>query len=320
MTVIGILQTPLVPAGGEREQDVRRACFAGSWYAGDRFALATQVDDLLARITRPAVGRRPVALISPHAGYRYSGSVAAAGYACLRGHAYKRVIVLAFSHRRAGSYHGVDVPRDLTAYGTPLGEVPIDREACDRLLAQPLFRSTPSLDEGEHSLEMQLPFLQRILSGFRLVPLYVGKLSDADAVAVARALRSIVDDDTLLVASSDFTHYGASFGYQPFTNEVPKRLDELAEQAAAPLLRVDYDGFAAHLAKTGDTICGRGPIRVLLRVLSLQGGIEGVRAARDTSGNMTGDWTSSVTYQSFAFARRPERPDGSEREGKKKRP
>ena len=86
---------------------------------------------------------------------------------------------------------------------------------------------------------------------------------------------------------------------------MPRRLRELAEQAAAPLIACDYDGFVAHLTKTGDTICGRGPVSLLLRALSMQGGAEGTRTASDTSGQMTGDWENSVTYQSFIFTRRP---------------
>lgn len=283
---------------------VRRAYCAGSWYPGEPAELSKQVDELLGRASPPQVAGKPRALICPHAGYSFSAPVAAGGYACLRGHSYKRVIVLAFSHRNANRYRGVDVPKELTAYSTPLGQVPIDRKACDGLLANPLFSSDPQVDAGEHSLELQLPFLQRTLKEFELVPLLVGQMSDADCVKAAQAILPWVDDDTLLVASSDFTHFGPNYGYQPFKDDVENKLRELADQAAAPLLKADYDGFAAHLAKTGDSICGHGPIKLLLRILSMQGGADGIRAAFDTSGHMSGDWTNSVTYQSFVFTRR----------------
>jgi len=284
---------------------VRPAHCAGSWYPAEPAALTKQVDNLLARASTPQMSDRPIAVISPHAGYRYSAPVAAAGYACLKGHSYKRVIVLALSHRGASSYHGVDVPRDLTAYATPLGDVPIDRAVCDQLLDNPLFTSNPGIDRGEHSLELQLPFLQRVLGEFSLVPLLVGRMSDRDYAEAAKAIVPLVDDQTLLVASSDFTHFGPNFGYQPFKKDVKSKLRELADQAAGPILLCDYDGFVAHLAKTRDTICGRGPITLLLRILSMQGGARGVRGAYDTSGQITGDWTNSVTYQSFVFTRRP---------------
>ena len=290
-------------SAGERGETVRPAYRAGSWYPGEPGALARQVDDFLTQASPPRVAAKPLAVISPHAGYRFSGPTAAAGYKTLQGHTYQRVIVLAFSHSAAGSYVGVDVPDKLTAYKTPLGEVPLDRAVCDALLKNPLFAPHPDVDRGEYSLELQLPFLQRVLAGFQLVPLLVGRLTDSDCAAAARAILPWLDNDTLLVASSDFTHFGPNFRYQPFKDDVPNKLQELGDQAAAPILRCDYDGFAAHLAKTQDTICGRGPIRLLLRLLSMRGGAEGVRAAFDTSGNITGDWSNSVTYQAIMLTR-----------------
>ncbi len=290
---------------GQDDATVRPAGFAGSWYPGTRAALAKQIDGLFERAAPPKISGKPVAVISPHAGYRYCAPVASAAYACLRGQTYKRVIVLAFSHRSAGAYQGVDVPGELTAYATPLGNVSIEREACDRLVEHRLFTSNPEIGRGEHSLELQLPFLQRALKDFKLVPLLVGRMSDGDCAQVAQAILPLVDEDTLLVASSDFTHYGRRFGYRPPAENVPAKIGELAGQAANSINACDYDGFAAHLAKTQDTICGRGPIKLLLRILSMQGGAQGVRAAFDTSGQMTGDWSNSVTYQSFVFTRRP---------------
>jgi len=284
---------------------VRPAYCAGGWYPGDADALAKEVDSLLAKAASPHLAGKPIAIISPHAGYRFSAPTAAAGYKCLKNHTYRCVIVLAFSHRYVDTYQGVDVPAKMTAYQTPLGDVPIDRESCDALLREPGFASHPDVDRGEHSLELQLPFLQRLLGDFRLVPLLVGRMSESEETAAARAILPLLGDDTLLVASSDFTHFGPRFGYTPFSNDVPDKLWELGDQAAAPILLCDYDGFAAHLAKTGDTICGRGPIRLLLRVLSMGGGASGVRAAFDTSGNLIGDWVNSVTYQSIVLTRPP---------------
>ncbi len=288
---------------GEGGGKVRPAYCAGTWYPGDAADLSKEIDELLARASPPEVPEKPLAVISPHAGYRFSAPVAAAGYRLLRDHTYKRVIVLAFSHRGASSYSGVDVPSDQTAYRTPLGDVPIDREVCDQLLKDPVFASHAGIDRGEHSLELQLPFLQKVLTDFRLVPLLVGRMSTAEYAAAAKALLPLVDEDTLLVASSDFTHFGPNFGYQPFREEVPEKLRELADRATAPIMKCDFDGFLAHLAKTNDTICGRGPIALLLRVLSMRAGASGVRAAFDTSGRLTGDWHNSVTYQSFVFTR-----------------
>jgi len=301
-TVVAIQGVPVM--AGEVGK-VRPAACAGTWYPGDRAGLTKLLDDLMAGAAAPTVPGKPIAVIAPHAGYRYSAPVAAAAYTSLRSQTYKRVIILAFSHRAASLYRGVDVPKELTAYATPLGNVPIDRHVCDKLLESSVFTSNPRVDAGEHSLELQLPFLQRVLKDFALVPLLVGQMSDRDYAAAAQALRPWLDADTLLVVSSDCTHFGPNYGYQPFQSDVENELRKLADQAAATLQGCDYDGFAAHLTKTNDTICGRGPIALLLRTLSMGGGAQAVRAAYDTSGRMTGDWANSVTYQSFVFTRRP---------------
>jgi AmmeMemoRadiSam system protein B/AmmeMemoRadiSam system protein A len=284
---------------------VRPPGMPGFWYPNDRAALAKQVDKFLATASAASVEGKPIALISPHAGYSIAGPTMAAGYHCLQGHEYKRVIVLGFSHPLSHSYRGVEVTAELTAYATPLGNAPIDRAVCDELLKHRLFISKPSVDRGEHSVENMLPFLQQVLKDFRFVPLLVGQMSERDYTEAAEALLPFIDQDTLLVASSDFTHYGAGYGYKPFSDDVPHKLRELADQAAAPILKADFDGFRNHLSKTGDSICGRGPISLLLRILSMQGGAEGVLAAVDTSGRLTGDWSHSVTYQSIVLTRRP---------------
>ncbi len=288
----------------EGEAEVRKAYCAGNWYPADSAVLAKNIDDLLARASPPTLQQKPIAVVSPHAGYRYSAPVAAAGYRCLDGHTYKRVIVLAFSHQSAGRYQGVDVPGELTAYRTPLGDVPVDRKVCDALLKSPMFASHPGIDRGEHSLELQLPFLQRVLEEFRLVPLLVGRMSTEDYAEAAKAIIPWLDDETLLVASSDFTHFGPRYGYEPFTDDVPSRLRMLGDQAAAAIQNCDFDGFVDHLDKTRDTICGRGPITLLLRILSMGEGGQGVRVAFDTSGQITGDFSNSVTYQSIVLTPR----------------
>jgi AmmeMemoRadiSam system protein B len=293
-----------LPARGADDPKVRAPACAGTWYPADAGELAKFLDELLAQAKPPAIDGPPVALICPHAGYRFSAPTAAAAYATVRGHGFKRVIVLAFSHRHANRYHSIEVPGELTAYRTPLGEVPIDRAACARLLGNALFTSNPAVDAGEHSLELQLPILQRTLTDFKLVPLLIGQLRAAEYAQAAQALLPLVDANTLLVASTDCTHFGPDYGYVPFQEDVPDKLRELAEKAAAPLIRCDFDGFAEHLHKTGDTICGRNPVLLLLRVLSAQGGATGVRAAYDTSGRQLNDYRNSVTYQSFVFTRR----------------
>lgn len=295
----------MAQAQDTNKTNVRPPVCAGTWYPGDRDKLNQMVDKLMDEARPPAVDGKPLAVIAPHAGYRFSAPVAAAAYRSLRGQAYKRVFVMAFSHRRAGMYRGVHVPDDLEAYEMPGGRVPIDREAVATLKKNPAFVSIAGLDRDEHSLELQLPFLQAAIKSFRLVPLYVGQMSPQHFASAAHTIMSCMDDDSLLVASSDFTHFGPNYGYEPFKDNLPTRLAGLADQSAASLLTCDFDGFAEHMQTTDDTICGQGPILLLLRILSMKSGAQAVRAAFDTSGHMTGDYANSVTYQSFVFAPRP---------------
>lgn len=276
---------------------------AGSWYPGDPEGLRREVRRMLdqADLSDLSSHRGPVlGLISPHAGYRYSGGVAAHGYRLLEGRNIRRVVVLGPSHRVP--FRGLAIP-DATHWSTPLGEVPLDQEALDRLRQSGgVFATRPDAFAQEHSVDMQIPFLQVVAPEATLVPIVVGQVGPAEAREAAATLRSIVDDHTVIVASSDFTHYGPNYGHVPFRDRVPERLEDLAMQAAKPLAQMDLDGFQAHLQSTGDTICGAGPILVLLATLPASA--EAVPLRFDTSGRMTGDYQNSVSYFSIAFVPR----------------
>jgi AmmeMemoRadiSam system protein B/AmmeMemoRadiSam system protein A len=299
----------LTGCGASQGQEVRPAVCAGTWYPADKTDLSSLVDRLIAEAPAASVPGRPIALIVPHAGLRYSGPVAASGYKLLQGHKYERVIILAISHRLSSFYRGASVLANFSAFQTPLGQVNVDQQACQALLQNNLFRNVQEADAQEHSLEIQLPFLQRVLGPFHLVPILVGQCESQDYEPMAQALRQIVNDQTLLVASSDFTHYGPAYGYVPFTDNVQNRLTELADRAIKPILACDSEGFGQHVAQTGDTICGRNAVRLMLRVLQLLGGADGTLLQRDTSGRITGDLRNSVTYVSVAFtAAKSKRP------------
>jgi hypothetical protein len=256
------------------------------------------LDGFLARAQPSAPAGRMVALISPHAGYQWSGPTAAFGFALLRGQSYQRVIVMAPSH--AAGFGGYSV-LDAEVYRTPLGEIPIDGAATAALRQSPDHREPRSAWTDEHAVEMQLPFLQRVLKpGFKLVPILVGgNISDDQLQHLADALAALADGQTLVVVSTDFTHYGANFGYQPFTDNVAKRLrSDLAGPAVAAIEKLDLAAFEAHLKKTDDTICGREAIKVLLR---MKPNATARLLALNTSGDQTGDYRSSVSYASIAL-------------------
>lgn len=179
---------------------------AGSWYPDDPEALRAEVELYLAAGQGASVPGRLVALISPHAGLRYSGPVAAWGYGLLRGRERLTAVLVGPSHRMA--FEGVSVvPRG--AFETPLGEVPIDEElARDLALRSDVVRDLPRPHRDEHSLEMQLPFLRHVVRDLHIVPLLMGSQSRAEVDALSDVLADVLAGrDVLLVASSDLSHY-----------------------------------------------------------------------------------------------------------------
>ena len=179
--------TAATPVALHVDGPVRPAAVAGSWYPGSAERLAREVDAML-DAAKPVkrLGGRVRALVAPHAGYAFSGPTAAAAFRQVHGESRTRVILLGPSH--AGAFHGVAIDLLRAAYRTPLGEVPVDRGAVDALRRSTsgLFAEHDDADHGEHSLEMELPMLQRALApGFAIVP----SSSAAIDLAGARARR-----------------------------------------------------------------------------------------------------------------------------------
>ena len=254
---------------------IREPAVAGVFYSAESDALRNDVDTLLAQVApRDLHGLR--ALISPHAGYRYSGAVAASGFKQLVGRNFGRVIVLAPSHRVA--FRGVAVP-DVEFLRTPLGVIPVS-PAARELLRTPPFVLDSRPHEQEHSLEVQLPFLQRTLESFELVPLIYG---DVDNAGLATNLNELMDDRTFVIASSDLSHY---YPYQR-----AKVVDEATVQS---ILRLDIDGI-----KQGEA-CGMGPIVTLVRLAKLRGWKAQLLDLRN-SGDTAGDRSRVVGYTSIAL-------------------
>ena len=277
---------------------VLRSHLAGVWYPADAGELRSDIERWMRESAddgeREAAPVR--ALILPHAGYLYSGRVAAAGVARVAGAAFRRVILLGPTHR-IPLPHRVGLP-DGDRYETVLGEIPLDTALFERLRCDPMFGVFEGALPGEHSVEIEFPMLQVALGSFTLAPLVVGQMNERDARAVARRLRPELDDETLLVVSTDFTHYGRSFGYRPFVRDVAENLRRLDFGAFEWIQRRDLAGFRRYLDDTGATICGRDPLSVLIALLGE--GQEVRRVRYETSGQVTGDWSHVVSYISAA--------------------
>ncbi len=271
---------------------IRHSPIAGQWYPGKADDLVQAVDKMLAGAHESALSGDLIGLIVPHAGYPYSGTTAAHAYRLLRGQSIRRVVLLGPSHY---AYVGdFAIPAE-EAYETPLGLVPLDEPFITRLAEKvPVNRTR---DDVEHSLEIQLPFLQRVLPEFRLVPIMMSTDSLASCKRLAGALADLVatDRSTLLVASSDQHH-------QHDYRDVEKR-DAVVREALATF---DLSRISDVLMRPETTVCGRMPIITLLMTAQKLGANHVEILAYTHSGKVTGQLvpgTYTVGYLAAAVCR-----------------
>src|SRR5262245_9058240 len=245
---------------------VRPAAVAGRFYPGDAATLRATVDDELAR-ARPWSGPTPEALVLPHAGYMYSGPIAATGYATLvpARDTIHRVVLLGPAHYVG--FEGVAVS-SADAFATPLGDVRVDGALRERVLALPGVRVHDAAHAPEHSLEVHLPFLQRALADFTLLPLVVGRAPTETVAAVIEAVWG--EPDVLVIVSTDLSHY--------LDHDTAARRDRAT---AAAVVNGDLDEIAP------DDACGAYPLRGLLaaaRARDLAVELLDLRNSGDTAG------------------------------------
>ena len=303
---ISYAEEPLIEELLGGGQNVREPAVAGRFYPESEADLSKKVNNYLDKAFIESLPGKPVAIISPHAGYQYSGAVAAYAYKAIKDYKYKRVIVLAPSHY--SRYRGASI-LDVEAYKTPLGLVKLNQGICNNLINNPPFIGTfKNAHKREHSLETQLPFLQTVLGNdFELIPLLISRLSSEEFDFIADKLRHLIDEDTLIVVSSDFTHYGYGYDYVPFKKDVEANIKKLDYGAFERILALDFDGFINYKKATGITACGFMPVALLMKVLP--GNVQGKILQYDTSGSILGDFSSSVSYASIVFTRNSEPPD-----------
>lgn len=262
-------------------RDVRPAAVAGLFYPGVPSALAGDVDASLSCVPATAVAV-PKAIVVPHAGYVYSGGVAAAAYARLaRGRGtIRRVVLLGPAHRVA--IRGLALPA-ARAFSTPLGVVEVDAMAARLVGDLPQVSTSASAHAEEHSLEVQLPFLQRVLGEFTLVPLVVGDASAADVAEVLDRLWG--GPETLIVISTDLSHYHAYADAQ--------RIDHgTAEQVLALAPTLDHEQACGATPLNGFLLCAR------------RRGLDPELVDLRNSGDTAGDRSRVVGYAAFAFTAR----------------
>jgi len=275
---------------------MKLSSYSGSWYPKG----GAELEGLLQERFEESRRRRPylypggIGFVVPHAGPAYSGAVAAAVYRSLASLDPERVVVLAFPHQ--GGLEGVAAP-DVDRVATPLGETAID----------PAFGGFPLAPDAricDHSFEIQLPFLQRAVPRARITPLYIGRLSAEGRAAAAEALAACWRPGVVFLASSDFTHYGRSFGFVPFPPDHAaagclRELDDEYIEAAATL---DSARFLETLEGNRATVCGSGPIALLMETLRrLNAELYLDKLDYQTSGELTGDYKHSVSYAALGW-------------------
>ncbi|MGI5870051.1 MAG: AmmeMemoRadiSam system protein B [Kiritimatiellia bacterium] len=275
---------------------VLASTIAGSWHPGTAEALDAFIEGCLAKTSkRPEP--TPNILILPHAGYVYSGQTAAHGIRQILDAPFKRVVLLAPTHRAAIS--NCLVAPEAGAVSTPYGRLEIDRDAIHQVAGGMDLKCSDAIHAHEHATQIQYPLLQYALKGFKIAPFIVGQMDPFAAHRAAAALRAVVDDETLVVVSSDFTHYGRDFDYAPYPpGEALERVKQVDFEAFDHIRAGDAAGFTACIDASGATICGREPIRVLLDMLPPNTAWERLHYA--TSSDDSGDDSRFVCYLSAA--------------------
>ena len=262
---------------------------AGSWYPARPDELTREVDRYLGRVPEPAAGN-VTALVAPHAGLIYSGPVAAHAYAAVRGASYDAAVLVGPSH--FVGFEGVAI-YDRGAFDTPLGPVPVDTRLAARIrAASALIDVKPHAHVREHSLEMQLPFLRRVLPDVPIVPLVIGFQERATITALGDVLAdTLADIRALLIASTDLSHY--------FAAREAARLDGRVVDLVS---RFDADGLLDEFERYPEgergryVACGGGAVIAVMRAARALGARESTVLVRADSGDVSGDRSQVVGY------------------------
>lgn len=256
----------------------RPAAVAGLFYPGDKSTLSLQVEQLLASPS-PALNKKPLALIVPHAGYVYSGEIAAHAYQQIARVADKisRLVLIGPSHRVY--IQGLAAPSH-DYFNTPVGEIEIDKETIASLIQFPQVEINDLAHQQEHSLEVQLPFIRHLMQGVKLVPLVFGETTSS---TIADIIEYVWREDTLVVISSDLSHFHSYAEAKVIDNKTTQFIKSL-----------DYKSISSEMA------CGSTAVKGLLR-FARRNGFHAELISQCNSGDTAGDKSRVVGYASYAI-------------------
>jgi len=266
-------------------KDIRKAAVAGLFYPSDKEKLISEIQLLLSSAESTEKISGIIGIISPHAGYIYSGKTAAYAFNLLRGKKIKNVIIISPSHRE---YFPGSCVFSGSSYETPLGIVEVNKNLAEKLVegSKTLFTGIKGHRE-EHAIEVQIPFLQNILSDFKIVPVVMGDQSKLFVDELAKGLIKILDEETVIVASSDLSHYHSK-----------KKADELDSIVESSIRDFDYENLQKYLDTGICEACGGGPIIAMMKAAALKNKQNSLILNRSDSGDTTGDFNEVVGYLS----------------------
>jgi AmmeMemoRadiSam system protein B len=267
--------------------EIRPSPIAGTWYSGNPDTLAGQMDAFISQAKLPKNPGKIFGLVAPHAGHRYSGATAGVAYRAVQGKPYELVIILSPSH----AYYPAELLTSAhKVYATPLGKIPIHQDALAQL-QQELKKTGGEIEQvagdEEHSIEIQLPFLQRALKGaFSLLPVMMRSQSEETVHQLAQALLPIIKKyESLVIASSDLSHSYPLEIANTMDSEILKMVKNCSPEG---VLEAERNGSGS--------ACGAGPIAVALTLAREAGATRVKIVHRSTSAEVTGDTSSVVGY------------------------
>ncbi len=288
--------------------NIRQPAYAGKFYSADAEELQEQIKASFLSDLGPgnldfkAQDRSYAGFIVPHAGLVYSGPCAAHAYRLIAGSTgIDTFMILGPNHTGMGAGKTALSKQD---WKTPFGLVKNNTALADKILKETDIVESGLNHSHEHSIEVQLPFLQFINDKhFQFIPISVSP--SVDFIKLGNQLKKLLSSHkkrVCIIASSDFTHYGHSFGYIPFQDDIPANLKKLDMGAIGLIQKKDTDALSDYIDKTGATICGIHPILLLLKIIGPGSGTPKLLRYY-TSGEITGDYSTSVSYASISFER-----------------
>jgi len=276
---------------------IRLPVVAGCFYPADKKILSKQIDEFLSQAKDVSIEGKPRILIVPHAGYAFSGQIAASAFNLLKGKNFKTVILIGPSHTDSFYGNSVDL-HDI--WQTPLGDVEVDVDLAKKLISEndSIF-NRPQSHQKEHCIEVCLPFLQKTLKNFKIVPIIIGQFSEQNREALAYALSKYMDDQTLIVVSSDLSHYPS---YETANMVDHKIIDAILTGKSENFTNVIENLVSQSLPGLDTCACGEEAIHVALLLSNIMQINDIKFLDYANSGDVSGNHSKVVGYVSIAFS------------------